>query len=105
MSEPGFVDLGFARVDIDRRRRCGFPEVIFGIGKTPIEVLGIAREILAREPVLLVSRARPKQRSLHSTLLVLPRCRAKPHPLPPRPARHLLPRLRQTNSANSNLPC
>ena len=58
MSEPGFVDLGFARVDIDRRRRCGFPEVIFGIGKTPIEVLGIAREILAREPVLLVSRAR-----------------------------------------------
>ena len=28
------------------------------MGKTPIEVLGIAREILARESVLLVSRAR-----------------------------------------------
>ena len=27
MSEP-FVDLGFARVDTDRKRRCGFPEVI-----------------------------------------------------------------------------
>ncbi len=58
MPDPGFVDLGFARVDTDRSRRCGFPEVIFGIGKTPIEVLGIAREILARNTVLLVSRAR-----------------------------------------------
>src|SRR6188508_2597760 len=58
MPDPGFVDLGYARVDTDRRRRCGFPEVIFGLGKTPVEVLGIAREILAREPVLLVSRAR-----------------------------------------------
>ena len=58
MPDPGFVDLGFARVDTDRSRRCGFPEVVFGIGKTPIEVVGIAREILAREPVLLVSRAR-----------------------------------------------
>jgi NCAIR mutase (PurE)-related protein len=58
MPDPGFVDLGYARVDTDRRRRCGFPEVIFGLGKTPVEVLGIAREILAREAVLLVSRAR-----------------------------------------------
>ena len=36
-----FVDLGFARVDTDRKRRCGFPEVIFGSGKTPS---GVARE-------------------------------------------------------------
>jgi NCAIR mutase (PurE)-related protein len=56
MAEP-FVDLGFARVDLDRRRRCGFPEVIFGQGKTPMEVLGIARAILAEEPVVLISRA------------------------------------------------
>jgi len=52
-----FLDLGFARVDTDRRRRCGFPEVIFAQGKTPAEVLAIGRAILAREPVLLVSRA------------------------------------------------
>ena len=48
-----FVDLGFARVDVDRRRRCGFPEVIFGAGKTPQDVLAISRVILEREPVLL----------------------------------------------------
>jgi NCAIR mutase (PurE)-related protein len=52
-----FVDLGFARVDTDRRRRCGFPEVVFGQGKTPEQVLAIGRVILAHEPVLLVSRA------------------------------------------------
>jgi NCAIR mutase (PurE)-related protein len=51
-----FVDLGFARVDVDRRRRCGFPEVIFGAGKTPQDVLAISRVILEREPVLLATR-------------------------------------------------
>ena len=60
MSE-GFTDLGFARVDTDRRRRCGFPEVIFGAGKTPAEVLAIGREILKNDGVLLVSRAGEEQ--------------------------------------------
>jgi NCAIR mutase (PurE)-related protein len=62
-ADGGVVNLGFARVDTDRSRRCGFPEVIFGAGKTPAEVLAIAREILAREPVLLVSRASDEQRT------------------------------------------
>ena len=57
----GFVDLGFARVDSDRARRCGFPEVVFGSGKTPAEVLAIGRAILALEHVLLVSRASEEQ--------------------------------------------
>lgn len=56
MAEP-FIDLGFARVDTDRPRRCGFPEVIYGDGKTPADVLAIGRTILAHEGVLLVSRA------------------------------------------------
>jgi len=61
MPDPGFIDLGFARVDTDRRRRCGFPEVIFGHGKTPAEVLAIARVLMERETVLLVSRANSAQ--------------------------------------------
>jgi len=56
-----FVDLGFARVDTDRQRRCGFPEVIFGSGKTPPEVLAIGKTILEKHGVLLVSRASPEQ--------------------------------------------
>ena len=57
----GFIDLGNARVDTDRRRRCGFPEVIFGAGKTAADVLTIGRAILSSEPVLLVSRANEEQ--------------------------------------------
>jgi NCAIR mutase (PurE)-related protein len=60
MSES-FVDLGFARVDIDRARRCGFPEVIFGANKTPEEVAAIGRVIVEKEGVLLVSRANEEQ--------------------------------------------
>lgn len=56
-----FVDLGFARVDTDRARRCGFPEVIFGANKTPEEVTAIARVILEKDGVLLVSRANADQ--------------------------------------------
>lgn len=52
----GYVDLGYARVDTDRSRRCGFPEVIFGAGKTPVEVLGIVRAILANSKVVLATR-------------------------------------------------
>ena len=59
--DSGFTDLGFARVDTDRRRRCGFPEVIFGMGKTPAQVAEIARVILEKEPVLLVSRSDEEQ--------------------------------------------
>jgi|ERR1041385_935343 len=56
-----FVDLGFARVDLDRRRRTGFPEVIFGPGKTPAEVARIAQVILKRESVLLATRISREQ--------------------------------------------
>ncbi len=53
----GYTDLGFAKVDTDRRRRCGFPEVIFGMGKTAEQIVAIARVILEKESVVLVSRA------------------------------------------------
>ena len=59
--EPAFVDLGFARVDTDRRRRTGFPEVIYARGKTPQEVAQIAVVILEREPVLLATRVSREQ--------------------------------------------
>jgi NCAIR mutase (PurE)-related protein len=61
VTPDGFTDLGFARVDTDRRRRCGFPEVIFGMGKTPEQVAGIARAILEKDTVMLVSRATEEQ--------------------------------------------
>ena len=55
--DPKFVDLGFARVDTDRKRRCGFPEVIYCEGKTPADVAAISRAILKTDTVLLATRA------------------------------------------------
>jgi pyridinium-3,5-biscarboxylic acid mononucleotide synthase len=50
------VDLGFAKVDTHRALRKGFPEVVFGSGKTPKQVLEIASKILEREQRVLVTR-------------------------------------------------
>jgi len=50
-------DLGFARVDTHRQIRQGFPEVIFGVGKTPAQIAAIAGRIIAAGQSLLVTRA------------------------------------------------
>ena len=57
MSDPKFVDLGIARVDTDRKQRCGFPEVIYCEGKTPEDVAAISRAILETSSVMLATRA------------------------------------------------
>ena len=53
---PPSIDLHFAQVDMHRSLRKGFPEVIFGAGKTPAQVVAIAEKILKREKRLLVTR-------------------------------------------------
>src|SRR5712675_1706010 len=52
-----FEDLGFAKVDHHRAIRHGMPEVIFGQGKTPEEVAGIAQSLLTRSQNVLITRA------------------------------------------------
>jgi NCAIR mutase (PurE)-related protein len=49
-------DLGFAQVDAHRALRKGFPEVVFGAGKTPEQVVKIAGKLLEAEPHVLVTR-------------------------------------------------
>ena len=53
------ADLGFAQVDTHRGLRSGFPEVIFGSGKTPKQVVQIAARILAAEKRVLITRITP----------------------------------------------
>ena len=50
------ADIGFAQVDAHRTLRKGFPEIIFGAGKTAEQVLKIASKLLEREPHVLVTR-------------------------------------------------
>jgi len=56
-----FIDIGVARVDVDRHQRCGFPEVIFGQGKTPEDVVAISQKIVERHGIVLITRANDEQ--------------------------------------------
>jgi NCAIR mutase (PurE)-related protein len=56
LRQSPFEDLGFARVDHHRRWRKGFPEVVFGQGKTPEQIAAIAERIVAAGHTLLVTR-------------------------------------------------
>ena len=40
-----FEDLGFAKVDHHRALRSGLPEVMLGTGKTPEQIIAIARRL------------------------------------------------------------
>jgi pyridinium-3,5-biscarboxylic acid mononucleotide synthase len=51
-----FEDLGFAKVDHHRALRHGMPEVIFGQGKTPEQVMAIAMRLLERSANVLITR-------------------------------------------------
>ncbi len=44
----GVLDLGFARLDVDRERRTGDPEVVYGAGKTPEQIVSTLRALHER---------------------------------------------------------
>ncbi|HYT65081.1 MAG TPA: nickel pincer cofactor biosynthesis protein LarB [Vicinamibacterales bacterium] len=56
LRQKPYEDLGFARVDHHRKTRQGFPEVIFGEGKTPSQIASIASKVVGAGDNLLVTR-------------------------------------------------
>lgn len=55
------ANLGFATVDTHRALRSGFPEVIFGAGKTPEQVMKIAAKLAEKDGPVLVTRVSVEQ--------------------------------------------
>ncbi|MEZ5975054.1 MAG: nickel pincer cofactor biosynthesis protein LarB [Planctomycetota bacterium] len=53
-------DLGHSQLDLHRSVRCGHPEVVFGAGKRPEELVEIARALTQAHSRLLVTRATPE---------------------------------------------
>ena len=51
-----FTDLGYAMVDHHRAVRQGVPEVVFGHGKTPAQIVGIAQELARTGQNVLITR-------------------------------------------------
>ena len=57
IKELPYKDIGFAKVDSHRKIRCGFPEVIFCMGKTTEQVVKIVEHIVAGGNDMLATRA------------------------------------------------
>lgn len=60
VKELPYLDLGFAKVDHHRALRRGFPEVIFGKGKTAEQIISIAKKIISHDGTLLITRTDKK---------------------------------------------
>jgi pyridinium-3,5-biscarboxylic acid mononucleotide synthase len=56
-----FEDLGFANIDHHRTLRVGMPEVVFGPGKTPEQLLEIFARLARRGNNVLATRVSPEQ--------------------------------------------
>lgn len=48
--------MGFAKLDTDRARRRGFPEVVYAPGKTDEQILKISRGLILHSEPLLITR-------------------------------------------------
>jgi NCAIR mutase (PurE)-related protein len=56
-----FADLGFANIDHHRALRVGFPEVVFGPGKTAEQLVAIVSEIDRHKQTALATKVTPQQ--------------------------------------------
>ena len=61
IATPTSGDVGEANLDLDRRRRCGFPEVVYGEGKTAPILEKIFERLLNGNIPVLATRICPEQ--------------------------------------------
>jgi NCAIR mutase (PurE)-related protein len=72
VDERHTADLGFARVDLDRAERTGDPEVVYGAGKTPDQVVAILRTLHEAHPGRAVLATRLTEDALAAIARDLP---------------------------------
>lgn len=68
MLQVAIRSSGATTPDLDRQKRCGFPEVIYGEGKSPDAIRSVAEAILVQSPEVLVTRVSPEQVRMLSDL-------------------------------------
>ncbi len=66
------ADLGFARVDVDRAARTGDPEVVYGSGKSPAQIIGILQTLHAAHPDRAVLATRLSDQAMDAVSRDLP---------------------------------
>jgi NCAIR mutase (PurE)-related protein len=68
VSRPVTADLAEAQIDLDRRRRCGYPEVVLAQGKSAATLVKIFERLMAEGQDVLATRV-----SLEQAAQVVPR--------------------------------
>ena len=61
LQHMAFEDITYAHIDHHRSLRKGFPEVIFGEGKTADQIAGIMEKMMDQENIILVTRTNPQK--------------------------------------------
>ena len=61
LTHISFENIDFAQIDHHRSLRKGFPEVIFGQGKTSEQIIGIMEKMALNENIILVTRLDEKK--------------------------------------------
>ena len=61
LTENDFAEMGYAKLDTDRKRRTGFAEVVFCSGKSMEQLVSIYRRIYDTEGEVLGTRASKEQ--------------------------------------------
>jgi len=70
--QGGIHDLGYARLDTDRAARTGDPEVVYGAGKTPEQVVEILRTLHTAHPERAVLATRLTEEASDAVLAAVP---------------------------------
>lgn len=61
LSQKTVSDLDFSKVDLERQKRTGYPEVIYGEGKTVDQMVAIMRALHTNHQNILATRILPEQ--------------------------------------------
>lgn len=61
LGQASVAELSFATLDLDRKQRCGFPEVVFAEGKTPEWVAGAVQRLAEAGQDCFVTRVSAEQ--------------------------------------------
>ena len=61
LQHMAFEDITYAHIDHHRSLRKGFPEVIYGEGKTADQIAGIMEKMMVQENIILVTRTNPQK--------------------------------------------
>ncbi len=64
LTAPATAHTLDAAVDLDRRKRCGYPEVVYSPGKTPEAIVEIFRTLKTHQQDCLATRVAPEQAAI-----------------------------------------